>query len=69
MINAGTHEVSILGDKWTVVTNDQTLSAQWEHTIMVVKNGYEVLTLSQREKNKDNGILLGILPADYQPSI
>ena len=45
MINAGRREVRLLPDGWTVVTKDQSLSAQWEHTILVVEDGYEVLTL------------------------
>jgi methionyl aminopeptidase len=46
MINAGRRDVRLLADGWTVVTKDQSLSAQWEHTILVTKQGYEVLTLS-----------------------
>ncbi len=46
MINAGRRDVRVLEDRWTVVTKDQSLSAQWEHTILVTKGGYEVLTLS-----------------------
>jgi methionyl aminopeptidase len=46
MINAGKRDVRVLEDRWTVVTKDQSLSAQWEHTILVIKGGYEVLTLS-----------------------
>jgi methionyl aminopeptidase len=46
MINAGRRDVRLLGDGWTVVTKDQSLSAQWEHTILVTRGGYEVLTLS-----------------------
>lgn len=45
MINAGKKEVKLLPDNWTVVTRDHTLSAQWEHTILVTETGYEVLTL------------------------
>jgi methionyl aminopeptidase len=45
MINAGRREVRLLNDGWTVVTRDQSLSAQWEHTILVTPSGYEVLTL------------------------
>lgn len=50
MINAGKRHIRILPDKWTVVTKDRSLSAQWEHTILVTENGYEVLTLRQEEK-------------------
>jgi methionyl aminopeptidase len=46
MINAGRRDVRLLNDGWTVVTADQSLSAQWEHTILVTRTGYEVLTLS-----------------------
>jgi methionyl aminopeptidase len=45
MINAGRRDVRLLGDGWTVVTRDQSLSAQWEHTILVTAGGFEVLTL------------------------
>ncbi len=44
MINAGKRFVKLLPDGWTVVTKDHSLSAQWEHTILVTHNGYEVLT-------------------------
>ncbi len=46
MINAGRREIRELGDGWTIVTKDRSLSAQWEHTVLVTDNGYEVLTLS-----------------------
>ncbi len=49
MINAGTHKVKLLSDDWTVVTNDHSLSAQWEHTIAITKTGYEILTLRPEE--------------------
>ena len=45
MINAGRKEVKLLPDNWTVVTRDHSLSAQWEHTVLVTDTGYEVLTL------------------------
>ncbi len=45
MVNAGGPEVNILKDRWTVVTKDHSLSAQWEHTILITDSGYEVLTL------------------------
>jgi len=44
MINVGGYEVEILDDGWTVVTKDRTLSAQFEHTVVVTKDGCEVLT-------------------------
>ena len=46
MINQGKRHLKVLGDGWTVVTKDHSLSAQWEHTILVTETGYEVLTLS-----------------------
>lgn len=46
MINAGKREIRQLADGWTVVTRDHSLSAQWEHTIMVTDSGFEVLTQS-----------------------
>lgn len=44
MINAGKRHVKLLPDEWTVVTKDHSLSAQWEHTILVTDDGFEVLT-------------------------
>lgn len=44
MINAGKRQVKLMPDNWTVVTKDHSLSAQWEHTILVADDGYEVLT-------------------------
>ncbi|MDE2149284.1 MAG: type I methionyl aminopeptidase [Gammaproteobacteria bacterium] len=49
MLNAGRPEVRLLPDGWTVVTKDHSLSAQWEHTVLVTDDGYEVLTLRQGE--------------------
>ena len=46
MINAGRREIRELGDGWTIVTKDRSLSAQWEHTVLVTDSGYEVMTLS-----------------------
>ncbi len=46
MINAGKAATSVLSDGWTVVTKDRSLSAQWEHTVLVTDNGVEVLTVS-----------------------
>ncbi len=47
MINAGRRDIKELGDGWTIVTRDHSLSAQWEHTVLVTPTGFEVLTLSQ----------------------
>ena len=52
MINAGKRQVKLLPDKWTVVTRDRSLSAQWEHTILVTTNGYEVLTLGKDDRDE-----------------
>jgi methionyl aminopeptidase len=46
MINAGKAAISELPDGWTIITRDRSLSAQWEHTILVTETGHEVLTLS-----------------------
>jgi methionine aminopeptidase, type I (EC 3.4.11.18) len=44
MVNAGTHEVTILSDGWTAVTKDGELSAHFEHTIAITENEPEILT-------------------------
>jgi methionyl aminopeptidase len=49
MINAGKRHVKLLNDDWTVVSKDRSLSAQWEHTILVTKSGHEVLTRRPEE--------------------
>jgi methionyl aminopeptidase len=49
MVNAGKRHVRLLPDQWTVVTKDHSLSAQWEHTILVTDNGFEVLTRRPEE--------------------
>ncbi len=49
MINEGTWEVEVMGDKWTALTRDRKLSAQFEHTIAVTEDGVEILTLSEGE--------------------
>lgn len=46
MINAGKREIKHMPDGWTIVTKDRSLSAQWEHTVLVTQTGFEVLTLS-----------------------
>ncbi|WP_423811367.1 type I methionyl aminopeptidase [Pseudohongiella nitratireducens] len=50
MINQGKAKVKLKKDGWTVVTSDKKLSAQWEHTIAVTSDGYEVLTLRAEEQ-------------------
>src|SRR3990167_2648963 len=49
MINAGKRDVRLLPDGWTVVTKDHSLSAQWEHTVLVTDTGYEILTKREEE--------------------
>ena len=49
MVNAGKRYVKLLPDNWTVVTKDRSLSAQWEHTILVTEDGFEVLTRRPEE--------------------
>ncbi|EMR14122.1 methionine aminopeptidase [Methylophaga lonarensis MPL] len=51
MINAGKRHVRQLPDGWTVVTKDRSLSAQWEHTVLVTDDGFEILTLRQEEQD------------------
>ena len=46
MINAGRRDIREMGDGWTIKTKDRSLSAQWEHTVLVTPTGYEVLTNS-----------------------
>jgi methionyl aminopeptidase len=58
MINLGKRYVKILPDGWTAVTKDHSLSAQWEHTVLVTADGYEILTLRQEEAHAiENGRL------------
>ncbi|MDL2284100.1 type I methionyl aminopeptidase [Oxalobacter sp. OttesenSCG-928-P03] len=46
MINAGRREIREMNDGWTIRTKDRSLSAQWEHTLLVTETGYEILTTS-----------------------
>jgi methionyl aminopeptidase len=50
MVNAGKRDVRLLGDGWTVVTRDHSLSVQWEHTVLVTSTGFEVLTLGAADR-------------------
>ena len=52
MVNIGGADVKILKDGWTAVTKDHSLSAQFEHSIGVTSNGYEIFTLSQTGRDK-----------------
>lgn len=49
MINLGKAPIKVMSDEWTVITKDRSLSAQWEHTILVTEEGFEVLTLRKDE--------------------
>jgi methionyl aminopeptidase len=49
MINLGKKDVKVLADGWTAVTKDRSLSAQFEHTVLVTADGYEILTLRKEE--------------------
>lgn len=51
MVNAGKAAIRILPDNWTVITKDHSLSAQWEHTLLVTDDGVEILTLRQEERS------------------
>jgi len=50
MINAGRRDIKQMNDGWTIVTRDHSLSAQWEHTVVVTADGVEVLTLSGKRR-------------------
>ena len=52
MINAGKYDVKILNDGWTAATKDKSLSAQFEHTLGITENGYEIFTESAKGYNK-----------------
>ena len=47
--NAGKRFIKLLPDGWTVITKDRSLSAQWEHTILVTPDGHDILTLRAEE--------------------
>lgn len=50
MVNAGKANIRLLPDGWTVVTKDHSLSAQWEHTLLITKDGFEALTLGRADR-------------------
>jgi methionyl aminopeptidase len=58
MINVGKRNIKTLSDEWTVVTKDRSLSAQWEHTILVTETGFEILTLRESEPAELNSVPL-----------
>jgi methionyl aminopeptidase len=51
MVNQGKRHVKVLPDKWTVITKDHKLTAQWEHTLLVTTDGVDILTLRDEEKD------------------
>ncbi len=51
MINQGKRHIKVLPDKWTVITKDHKLTAQWEHTLLVTADGVDILTLRDEEKD------------------
>ena len=59
MINAGRREIREAGDGWTIRTKDRSLSAQWEHTVLVTPTGFEVLTVSPNMPPAPEWILSG----------
>ncbi|WP_028455381.1 type I methionyl aminopeptidase [Chitinilyticum litopenaei] len=59
MINAGKREIKQMNDGWTIVTKDRSLSAQWEHTILVTETGHEVLTVSEGAPKRPEQYMLG----------
>ena len=52
MINSGKHDIKILADGWTAVTKDKSLSAQFEHTVGITENAYEIFTKSAKDYSK-----------------
>ncbi len=56
MINLGHYEVDVLDDDWTAVTHDGSLSAQFEHTILVTKEGYELFTSRAAPLRNSEGV-------------
>ena len=52
MINTGKYDVKMLNDGWTAVTKDKSLSAQFEHTLGITENGYEIFTESAKGYSK-----------------
>ena len=56
MLNAGSYQVKVLPDKWTTVTKDRSLSAQFEHSLAVTETGFEIFTLSSTEPGRQPGV-------------
>lgn len=55
MVLAGRPQTKVLADGWGVISKDGSLSAHYEHTIVITKNGYEILTTLNKEERPDNG--------------
>lgn len=55
MVHLGRPQTRVLADRWTVVTKDGSLAAHYEHTIAITKDGYEILTIINKEEHPDNG--------------
>ncbi len=62
MINAGRRDIRQLADGWTIVTKDHSLSAQWEHTVLVTEQGFEVLTVSAGSPAPPKSLALHAFP-------
>lgn len=60
MINAGKRDIRAMPDGWTIKTRDRSLSAQWEHTVLVTETGYEVLTLSTASPLPPKSVMNGL---------
>jgi methionyl aminopeptidase len=59
MVNAGTAGVKVLSDGWTAVTRDRSLSAHFEHTVVVVSDGAEILTLLPEDEARARQLRTG----------
>jgi methionyl aminopeptidase len=57
MINAGRYDVEWLDDDWTVVTQDESLSAHYENTVLITPDGPEILTLTEEEIRQGLGVV------------
>lgn len=62
MINAGRREIRAMPDGWTIKTKDRSLSAQWEHTVLVTESGFEILTASSGMPAPPSFIKQSLLP-------
>jgi methionyl aminopeptidase len=68
MINAGRREIREMADGWTIVTKDHSLSAQWEHTVLVTPTGFEVLTVSALTPPAPAFVTQSTSPSAVQPA-